>query len=416
MKILRSIGIIALLSVLGGAAFLKGVSKRLEVDKAALFATSPLTGTLLASRQPTQIDETAYFESMSSLVRDTYVEPNVEPSKLALGAVRGMVLGLRDVDCRFMDPRQYQIYRNAQSGNYEGIGIEVALERPAEAQDAELPTEGENEGMRPSALTTAIVSRVVPGSSAEQAGIRPGDVLDSLDGKWIVSAQAVLDLQALQKRVLEGKAAARDLNLKREELRKRLQNAMMPARAAERAMSGTEGEVEVAWLRNGERFAAKLRRGQWRTPIVAEGRAGALAVRLVPGAAEELSKKISGKPAVTLDLRGEANGDFAAMRAVLAKLAPAGTYGRLVTFNPERKATPLKIETGNAKPPKVTILVDRFTSGAAEILATALAAKGATLQGSSMAGDRRRIEVVPLPDGGAFTLVTAQFETGGEVR
>ncbi|MCX7799107.1 MAG: PDZ domain-containing protein [Fimbriimonadales bacterium] len=416
MKILRSLCVIALLSALGSVAFLHGVGRRLEVDRAALLASSPLAGTLLASRQPAQIDETAYFESMSSLVRDTYVEPNVEQSKLALGAVRGMVLGLRDVDCRFMDPRQYQIFRNAQAGNYEGIGIEVALERPANAQEAELPTEGENEGMRPSALTTAVVSRVVPGSSAEQAGMRPGDVLDSLDGKWVVSAQAVLDLQTLQKQVLEGKATARDLNLKREELRKRLQNAMMPARAAERAMSGTEGEVEVAWLRGGQRFSAKLRRGPWRMPIVSERPGGALVVRLVPGAAEELGKRIAGKTAVTLDLRGEASGDFEAMRAVLAKLAPKGQYGRLVRFNPERKTAPLSIETGNPKPPKVTLLVDRFTSGAAEILATALASKGAKLQGTKMSGDRRKIEVVPLPDGGAFTLVTAQFETGGGVQ
>ncbi|MFN3682893.1 MAG: S41 family peptidase [Fimbriimonadaceae bacterium] len=410
MKILRTTVSALVLATVACLGLWQGMHRRTEVDAVAAITGPTLPGSLVASRQPTPIDETTYFESISQLVQDTYVEPNVDPRKLAIGAVRGMVAALRDVDCRFFDPNQYRVVRNAQRGRYEGIGVEVVFEDSGGTDAGAIGQDSENEGMPPNPIPRAVIGRVVPGSAAERAGLRPGDVLDSIDGKWVVSADELQALQELQKKVLKGEATPKELNLRREELRKRLQSATMPLRAMDRLMTGTEGVVDVRWRRDGKEYSAKIEKGTWSMPVVAQRPDGSIVVRFAPGCAEMLKEVLGWRAQATLDLRGESNGDFAAMRQALAVVAPSGTYGKLVRSNPEQKATDLVVQNGNPKAPKLTILVDRHTSGAAEIFALALSQKGATLKGTQMAGDARVIETVPLPDGGAYTLVTAKFQ------
>ncbi len=410
MKILRRTLSALAFAALATFGLYQGLQRRSEVDAVAAITGSTLPSGLVASRQPTPIDETTYFESIAQLVQDTYVEPNVDPQKLAIGAVRGMVAVLRDVDCRFFDPNQYRVFRNAQRGRYEGIGVEVVFEDAGSADSAAVGQESENEGMPPNPIPRAVIGRVVPGSAAERAGLKPGDVLVSIDGKWVVSADDLASLQQLQQKVLKGEATPRELNLRREELRKRLQSAMMPLRALDRLMTGTEGTVDLRWKRDGQEYTAKIEKWSWSMPIVSQRPDGTIVLRFAPGCAEPLKEVLGWRTQATLDLRGESNGDFAAMRQALAVVAPSGKYGRLVRSNPSQKASDLVVSAGNPKAPKLTILVDQHTSGAAEIFALALACKGAKLQGSKMAGDARVIETVPLPDGGAYTLVTAKFE------
>lgn len=410
MKILRTTVSVLALTAVAGFGLWQGMHRRTQVDAVAAITESALPGSLVASRQPTPIDETTYFESIAQLVQDTYVEPSVDPHKLAIGAVRGMVAALRDVDCRFFDPNQYRVLRNAQRGRYEGIGVEVVFEDSGGTNAAGIGQDSENEGMPPNPIPRAVIGRVVPGSAAEKAGMRPGDFLDAIDGKWVVSADELQALQDLQKKVLEGKATPKELNLRREELRKRLQSAMMPLRAMDRLMTGTEGVVDVRWRREGKQYSAKIEKGTWSMPVVSQRPDGTIVVRFAPGCAEMLKEVLGWRAQATLDLRGESNGDYAAMRQALAVVAPSGAYGKLVRTNPQQKATDFTVQNGNAKAPKLTILVDRHTSGAAEIFALALSQKGATLKGSQMAGDPRVIDTVPLPDGGAYTLVTAKFQ------
>ena len=97
------------------------------------------------------------------------------------------------------------------------------------------------------------------------------------------------------------------------------------------------------------------------------------------------------------------------MRRTLAVLAPNGVYGVIST---ERKESPLRLTVthGNPRPPKTTLLVDRTTRGPAAILARALAAKGlATLKGGPTGNDLSVREVVALPDGSGYTLVTGEY-------
>jgi C-terminal processing protease CtpA/Prc len=76
----------------------------------------------------------------------------------------------------------------------------------------------------------------------------------------------------------------------------------------------------------------------------------------------------------------------------------------------KEKAVPVVISKGNPNPPKLTLLVDASTRGAAEIFALALSKfAGATLSGASTGHERSVLETVPLPDGSGYCLVTGEY-------
>ncbi|RYG65089.1 hypothetical protein EON77_18945 [bacterium] len=139
---------------------------------------------------------------------------------------------------------------------------------------------------------------------------------------------------------------------------------------------------------------------------------GALALPFTEGAPSRLEKEIAGKTTVTIDLRGNVLGDDETMVKCLQKLAPVGVYG--VTVGAKGTKTPFKLANGNAKPPKVTLLVDRSTRGAAQIFALALTSRGLAKIGAgstAMVPDRDATLVVQLPEGSGYTLTSGEYRT-----
>jgi hypothetical protein len=77
----------------------------------------------------------------------------------------------------------------------------------------------------------------------------------------------------------------------------------------------------------------------------------------------------------------------------------------------------LTIENGNASAPKITFVVDRTTRGPAEIIAVALSSHGrAVLSGSLTGGDLSIRQVVSLPDGSGYELVTGDYTAVAETH
>jgi len=99
------------------------------------------------------------FTRVISVVQRNYAVP-VDPDRtLYSGAIPAM-LRLLDPHSNFFDPRQYAILREDQRGRYYGVGMII--------------TPQENR---------TVVQAPFPGSPAAKAGIRPADVLFSVDGK-----------------------------------------------------------------------------------------------------------------------------------------------------------------------------------------------------------------------------------------
>ena len=101
-------------------------------------------------------DDARLLAEVLERVRQEYVEP-VEDSDLIESAVRGMVTDL-DPHSQFLDSDEYEEVQISTSGNYSGVGLEVHLD----------------EG-------TVRVVAAIEGTPAEQAGLRSGDVIVSID-------------------------------------------------------------------------------------------------------------------------------------------------------------------------------------------------------------------------------------------
>ena len=103
-----------------------------------------------------RIIDAALMAEVMSRVKSDYVDP-VSDDVLLQAAIRGMVAAL-DPHSEFLDPDQYTDLKVSSSGNYSGIGIEVAI-------------------------TDGAIRVVAPfdGTPAAKAGILPGDIISQIN-------------------------------------------------------------------------------------------------------------------------------------------------------------------------------------------------------------------------------------------
>jgi carboxyl-terminal processing protease len=94
-----------------------------------------------------------------NLVHQNYVDQPVDDTKLMEGAISGMVASLGDPHTEYMNPQYYQEATIAINGSYAGIGAYV-------------DTTG-------NVLT---ITKPIPGSPAEKAGLLAGDQIIAVDG------------------------------------------------------------------------------------------------------------------------------------------------------------------------------------------------------------------------------------------
>jgi carboxyl-terminal processing protease len=377
---------------------------------------------LVASRDNSSVPEGDYFYEIANLLKEEYVEPIKDESKLATGAVRGMVFSLGDPKSLFMDKEEFSAFLNRRQGIYEGIGVDLELKLPGGAKavptsvvmndDAEVEAPSPGGSLK---IPRLMVVNVVPGGPADRAGVKPGDVVDTIDGHWVLNSDLIQRFRKANRDWLAKKIPLDTLNKIRKEVREKAERNIMPLKAKERLSTGASGAVKVIWSRNGALRTTPLVRARTQAPaFIASGTT--IRLPLTAGAAQKVREAIKGKSAITLDLTHNVNGDFGEMKAVLAELAPAGDYGTIAN---ERGNKPqiLRVEKGNPKSPKITVKVDSTTRGAAEILALALQSRGlATLSGSPTGGDRSVLEIVQLPDGSGYTLTTGEYKPNLKAR
>ena len=95
------------------------------------------------------------------LLQREHIDPSgIDPQAAANGAIRGMMDSIDDPHASYLDTDQYSMMRQDIRGYFEGIGAEV--------------------GVRNGLIT---IIAPIPDTPAEEAGVRPGDVIMEVDGE-----------------------------------------------------------------------------------------------------------------------------------------------------------------------------------------------------------------------------------------
>uniref|UniRef100_A0AAU2VU36 S41 family peptidase n=1 Tax=Streptomyces sp. NBC_00008 TaxID=2903610 RepID=A0AAU2VU36_9ACTN len=260
------------------------------------------------------------------------------------------------------DEREYQEFEQALDGSYTGVGI--AARRSADGLVA--------------------VARVQPGSPADRAGVRAGDLIRTVDGSR-VDRRPVSDVVALlrgdRKDAAEGSAVVlgvqRGSVSRTETLRRaRLTTEAVTVRrlAPERPESGAAVLIEVGSFTKGSGTQVRD------------------AVRKAPAGA-----------GVLLDLRGNSGG--LVTEAVTA--ASAFLDGGLVaTYDVHGEQRALYADAGGDTERPVVVLIDGGTMSAAELLTGALQDRGRAVTVGSRTFGKGSVQMPSKLAGGAVAELT----------
>lgn len=147
------------------------------------------------------LDDLRTFTDVFEQLRSHYID-ELDDSSLLRAAIHGMV-GELDEYSSFIDADEFRALDDAARGRKGGIGAVVMIQQ-----------------------RRLIVQSVLQGSPADQAGIRPGDIITAVDGRPVRGRKLAASIEALQGepgskltlRVLSGSQAEREHQLVRADL------------------------------------------------------------------------------------------------------------------------------------------------------------------------------------------------------
>jgi len=296
------------------------------------------------------------FEDVVRHIVQDYVEkPDLE--KVRVGALRGLTEGL-DPYSAYLLPQQVKQYQsNKTLPDTTGMVI------------------GQNSGF-------AYVIAVVPGSPAEKAGVKIGDVIEYVDNH----ATRDLDLYDVKSLLSGAPGSTVELTLinRKAEKIKLVRGKVLPTPTETRMLESQIGHIKV--------------------PILGKGQSEA-----VESAIKEVIKK--GAKSIIIDLRGSAGGDLDEGVKVADFFLKSGVIAK--SIGRKEKV----IATFDAKPENdltelpVAVIIDRWTAGASEIVAAAIKEnqRGEVVGERTLFGMGSEQELFPLDDGSALLLTVARY-------
>jgi carboxyl-terminal processing protease len=287
----------------------------------------------------------------------------VDPDKLSSASVDGLLKSLDDPYTVYLDPEEAAALAEKQRGEYSGIGASLQKKKGG-----------------------LVITGVFDGSPAEQAGLKPGDVIITVGGKPTADRsieESIADIKGEEGTTVkievqpEGGDDARTLTITRRRIE------VPETRAALRRAGDTQiGYVQL--FEFGGRAAAQVERDVRR-----------------------LDKQ--GADAFILDLRY--NGGGLLSQAVDV----TGLFQTGVVTSTEGANSPREVL--EAQGPVVTqeplvVLVNQYSASASEIVTGALKDHDrATIMGTRTFGKGLVQSIVPLDDGAALKLTTAVYLT-----
>jgi carboxyl-terminal processing protease len=311
-------------------------------------------------------DNRALRAEVIDQIEDNFYKP-VDESKLDDASLKGIVESLEDPYSHYFTPDEAKSFEDSLSGEFEGVGMNV---------------EKDTRGLR--------VLTVFDGSPAKNAGIRPEDLILSVDGRSIAGLSSELATSRIK-----GKA-------------------------------GTEVELEVFTPGSSEPRTLQVERERIQVPVATgrvverDGRKLGV-VRLTgfsDGAHGELRRQIDkaldqGAEGLLLDLRGNPGGKL--LEAVLVSSIFIED-GEIVSVRGRARPERVEKAVGDAidEDIPVVVLVDGGSASASEIVTGALRDRGrGTVVGTRTFGKGLVQEVEPLSNGGYLDITVANYYLPG---
>ena len=364
--------------------------------------TAPLTrtadGNTLVQPVAAQKGNRAYkpdlkpYETLDEVrraIKENFVKTKVDDTEITYGAIRGMLRSLGDRFTRYLTPEDYNEFLTSNKGEFTGIGARI---------DVKDDYAGSPQA-KPWGAARPYIVEPIEGGPAAKAGIKRGDVILAIDGKTTADMSEDATVSFIRgtrgtpvkltierklnapKNPKEIKYSVFDLDLSRDIIE------LHPV-----SLEWLPGNI--AWLKLDE-FNEKT-----------DAEVGAALKKVAAGH--------DGAPAKGLifDMRDNPGGLLNAAVDVGSRFIQSGP----IVFTQERSGQQraYDAESGrfiNLKMP-ITVLVDRYSASAAEIVAGALKDKNkATIIGESSFGKASVQVLVDLKNGGALIITTAKYLT-----
>ncbi len=312
-------------------------------------------------------DRTAISTQVLGILEDSYYKP-LSPAvvkRVENKSVDALVAELGDPYTEYLDPDQFNQFKDARAGKYVGVGIEW---HPQGDQ--------------------ALILRVFPEGPAAKAGIRAADRIVAVDGKKVARADGFAAMQTVKGvegtdvtlRIARTGAAQRDYVMKRAEIRRPVVESRIV----------TSGGKRVGYIHLDEFTAGSAK-------------AFSAAVRRL------VDDKVDG---LVFDLRGDGGGLVDEAIGVASVFLPknatiATTRGR------SGPNDTLKARGGAIEPHvPLVVLVDQNSASSSEIVAGALHDDGrAKLVGTHTFGKALIQSTRSLANGGALKFTVASYLT-----
>ncbi|MDM0469579.1 S41 family peptidase [Clostridium perfringens] len=131
-------------------------------NRLTAFGILPITSVSAVQSSLEKVNDTENFKKVLEIREMLYrwYDGEIDDSKLAEGAIKGMVSSLGDQYTYYMNGKEFSDFKEKSQGNYMGIGIQVA------AKDGKI-----------------VVIAPIQGGPAEKAGIKTGDIILKVNGE-----------------------------------------------------------------------------------------------------------------------------------------------------------------------------------------------------------------------------------------
>lgn len=293
---------------------------------------------------------------MDAVVRNNYIG-TPDDDAIQNGILNGYVGGLGDENAAYMQPNAFYQKQQIESGVVTGAGFDAYEDGSG----------------------YLVVSAVYLNSSADNNGMRPGDIITEIDGRSVM---------------------------------------LMESGTALERLSGEIGtQMTVKYLREGDIYTANLIRQQIEIESVTEEmldrKVGYIRITSFnQKTAEQFSRAFNtvlsnNATALIIDVRQNSGGVYSAVKPMVNRIIPAATVASAEYKNGTVRSL-IETDSEQQLDIPIAVLIDSKTAAAAELFAVALKDGGsAVLVGTQTAGKAVILTTYEFPDGTALTVPTA---------